>query len=243
MANANGADFDAAAAIYERAEINGRLGFGSSPGLLVVDFSYGSTDPESPLGSDMTDAVLATSALVRDCRAAGLPIIFTVHAYRPDLADLGVWGDKYPGLRHLTTGSRWTTLDERLGVRAEDVVIHKQYPSAFFGTIVSTHLTSRGVDCAHPRRRHDERLRQGERGRCHPARIPGLSRQGLRRGSCRGAARGKSLRPAHEVRRRRVFRRGPARARRSRARAVLTWLSSGKILSVVHDICRLLKIA
>ena len=146
MANPSGEDFDAAAAIYERAEINGRLGFGSSLGLLVVDFSYGFTDPESPLGSDMTDAVLATSALVRDCRAAGLPIIFTVHAYRPDLADLGVWGDKYPGLRHLTIGSRWTTLDERLGVRTEDVVIYKQYPSAFFGTIISTHLTTRGVD-------------------------------------------------------------------------------------------------
>jgi len=139
-------DFAAAAAVYERAEINGRLGFGDTLGLLVVDFSYGFTDPESPLGSDMTDAVTATGALVRDCRAAGLPIVFTVHAYRPDLADVGVWGDKYPGLRHLARGSRWTQLDERLGAQDEDVVVFKQYPSAFFGTIVSTHFMARGVD-------------------------------------------------------------------------------------------------
>lgn len=139
-------DFEAAAAIYERAEINGRLGFGANLGLLVVDFAYGFTDPESPLGSDMTDAVVATAALARDFRAAGLPILFTVHAYRADLSDLGVWGDKYPGLRHLTLGSRWTILDERLGARDDDVVVYKQYPSAFFGTIVSTHLTSRRVD-------------------------------------------------------------------------------------------------
>lgn len=146
MPDKNGSEFDDAAAIYERAEINGRLGFGDKLGLLVVDFAYGFTDPASPLGSDMTAAVTATGDLIRDCRAAGLPIIFTAHAYRPDLADLGVWGDKYPGLRHLTLGSRWTTLDERLGARDEDVVVFKQYPSAFFGTIVSTHLTSRGVD-------------------------------------------------------------------------------------------------
>jgi maleamate amidohydrolase len=142
----NGSDFEAAAAIYERAEINGRLGFGENLGLLVVDFSYGFTDPESPLGSDMTAAVSATAELIRDCRASGLPVTFTVHAYRPDLADLGVWGDKYPGLRHLVSGTRWTTLDERLGARADDLLIYKQYPSAFFGTITATHLNSMGVD-------------------------------------------------------------------------------------------------
>ena len=138
--------FEAAAAIYERAEINGRLGFGRSLGLVVVDFAYGFTDPESPLGSDMTAAVTATGALVRDCRAAGLPIVFTIHGYRPELSDLGVWADKYPGLRHLRVGTRWTQLDERLGVQPEDLVIVKQYPSAFFGTILSTHLTAASVD-------------------------------------------------------------------------------------------------
>lgn len=139
-------DFETAAAVYERAEINGSLGFGDTLGLLVVDFAYGFTDPESPLGSDMSAAVSAAGELVRDCRAAGLPIVFTVHAYRRDLSDVGVWGDKYPGLRHLTLGSRWTTLDERLGAQDDDVVVFKQYPSAFFGTIVSTHLTSRNVN-------------------------------------------------------------------------------------------------
>jgi nicotinamidase-related amidase len=83
---------------------------------------------------------------VDDFRSAGLPVMFTVHAYRPDLSDLGVWGDKYPGLRHLVLGTRWTALDERLGARDGDVVVYKQYPSAFFGTVASTHLTTRRVD-------------------------------------------------------------------------------------------------
>jgi maleamate amidohydrolase len=146
MDQPNGSGFEAAAAIYERAEINGRLGFGEKLGLLVVDFAYGFTDPDSPLGADMTGAVVATGALVDDFRSAGLPVMFTVHAYRPDLSDLGVWGDKYPGLRHLVLGTRWTALDERLGARDGDVVVYKQYPSAFFGTVVSTHLTTRRVD-------------------------------------------------------------------------------------------------
>jgi maleamate amidohydrolase len=146
MTEDDDAGFEAAASIYERAEINGRLGFGRELALVVVDFTYGFTDAESPLGSDMTPAVNAAASLIRDCRAAGLPIFFTIHGYRQDLADVGVWGDKYPGLRHLTVGSRWTQLDERLEVQDEDVVIVKQYPSAFFGTILNTHLNARCVD-------------------------------------------------------------------------------------------------
>ncbi len=146
MTKDNDAGFEAAAEIYERAEINGRLGFGRQLALVVVDFTYGFTDPGSPLGSDMTPEVTAAASLVSDCRTAGLPIFFTIHGYRPDLADVGVWGDKYPGLRHLRLGSRWTQLDERLGVQEEDVVIVKQYPSAFFGSILNTHLNARRVD-------------------------------------------------------------------------------------------------
>jgi maleamate amidohydrolase len=138
--------FDAAAEIYERAEINGQLGFGRRLALVVVDFTYGFTDPKSPLGSNMTPAVTAAASLIHDCRGARVPIFFTIHGYRSDLADLGVWADKYPGLRHLTVGSRWTQLDERLGVHDDDVVIVKQYPSAFFGSILNTHLNARGVD-------------------------------------------------------------------------------------------------
>jgi maleamate amidohydrolase len=146
MTKDNDVGFEAAAEIYERAEINGRLGFGRQLALVVVDFTYGFTDPDSPLGSEMTRAVTATASLITDCRAAGLPIVFSIHGYRPDWADVGVWGDKYPGLRHLTLGSRWTQLDGRLGVDETDLVIVKQYPSAFFGSILNTHLNARGVD-------------------------------------------------------------------------------------------------
>lgn len=139
-------EFESAKQIYERAGINGRLGFGTTPALLVVDFTYGFTDPASPIGCDMTRAVTQTAKLVMDVRKAGIPIIFTIHGYQPDLSDIGVWGDKYPGQRHLVLGTRWTELDARLGAQDGDIVISKQYPSAFFGTLVLTHLTSRGVD-------------------------------------------------------------------------------------------------
>jgi nicotinamidase-related amidase len=139
-------DFADATAIYERAEINGTMGFGERLALLVVDFTHGFTDPESPIGSDMTPAVEATRELIRDARAAGLPIFFTIHGYRPDLADVGVWGRKFPSLRHLKVGTRWTELDDRLGAQDEDVVFVKQYPSAFFGTVLVSMLNTAGID-------------------------------------------------------------------------------------------------
>ena len=56
--------------------------------------------------------------------ARGLcPIIFTTIAYRPDLRDAGFWAIKVPWLRHCTEDSDAVTIDPRLDVQADDVVL------------------------------------------------------------------------------------------------------------------------
>jgi maleamate amidohydrolase len=138
--------WEEAAAIYDRAEINGSYGFGQTLALLVVDFTRGFTEAASPLGSDMSAAVEATAALMSEAHATGTPVFLTINAYREDMADAGVWVRKFPGLHHLILGNEWSELDPRLGANDSDIVIVKQFPSAFFGTQLQGMLTARGVD-------------------------------------------------------------------------------------------------
>ncbi|HZV50768.1 MAG TPA: isochorismatase family protein [Candidatus Dormibacteraeota bacterium] len=133
-------------AIYRRSGFTGRLQPGRRPALLVVDLSRGFTDPECPLGSDLSDEVLATRRLLDRARAVGVPVVFTSIAYQSHLRDAGVWVRKVPSLAELTVGSPWVELDPRLGRRPEEPLIYKHYASAFFGTTLASLLAAEGVD-------------------------------------------------------------------------------------------------
>ncbi len=139
-------DFESAERLYRSMGIGERVGFGAHPAVLVVDFTYGFTDPASPIGCDMSAALVATSRLLDGARAASLPVFYTVNGFRPDLRDAGVWPRKLPGLSHLVLGTRWTEIDERVRPADDDVVLVKQYPSAFFGTSLASMLAAAHVD-------------------------------------------------------------------------------------------------
>lgn len=100
---------------YESRGMRARIGFGESPCVLVIDFQYGMTDPACPLGSDHQDEPIKVTATILDAaRDAGVPVIYTRVAYRPDLADGGLFVEKVPALRALTHGSRWVAIDDRV---------------------------------------------------------------------------------------------------------------------------------
>lgn len=135
-----------ARAIYDKAGITGRVGFGQKVALLVVDLSFGFTDPECTLGSDLTEVVMESRRLIEVVRENALPIFFTTIAYREDMSDAGVWIEKFPSLDTLKEGSRDVELDDRLGRLSSETLIVKKYPSAFFGTPLASDLVVRGVD-------------------------------------------------------------------------------------------------
>ena len=135
-----------AQAIYEKAGITGKVGFGRKAAVAVVDLSFGFTDPECTLGADLTQVVMQNRRLLEAAREKDLPVFFTTVAYRGDMSDAGVWAEKFPSLDTLKEGRRDVELDDRLGRLPSETLIVKKYPSAFFGTPLASELITRGVD-------------------------------------------------------------------------------------------------
>jgi maleamate amidohydrolase len=132
--------------IYERGSYGRTLRLGRKPAVLVVDLSYGFTDPDSPLGCDLSAAVNGTRRVLDAARAASAFVVFTTIAYSSDLSDAGLIMEKLPLCAELTVGSRWVQLDRRLGVRPEEAVITKRGSSAFFGTDLASILARKAID-------------------------------------------------------------------------------------------------
>ncbi len=132
--------------VYERARLGQSVTPGSRPAVMVVDFSRGFTDPESTMGSDLTEEVGATNRLLAAARERGIPIIFTTIGFEANLKDGSLWLQKAPGLAELQVGGKWVEIDPRLERREDEVVILKKGASAFFGTNLPSVLVSENVD-------------------------------------------------------------------------------------------------
>lgn len=130
---------------YARA-YGGRLGFGKKPALILIDLVRAYFDPECDLWADC-DAALASAIRLRDAaRVAGIPIIYTNVVYHPKALDGGRFFQKALPLRHFLRGSKWGDWAPGLAPNEDELVISKQYASVFFGTSLSSTLTTIGVD-------------------------------------------------------------------------------------------------
>ncbi len=132
--------------IYDRARLGGTLRLGKRPAMLVVDFSCGFTDPECPLGSDLSRQVEQTKRLLEVARGKDLPVVFTTIGFEANLRDAGLWLQKVPLLAELQLGSRWVEIDSRLERLPNEPVVLKKGASAFFGTNLTAILISQQVD-------------------------------------------------------------------------------------------------
>jgi maleamate amidohydrolase len=135
-----------AGSIYQRSGIGGRVGFGTSPALLIVDFQRGFTDPSSPVGGDLSQEISATKSLLDTARKNRLPIAYTAVGFHQSARDAAVWLRKMPGLAMLKEKSHWCEIDERIAPQADEPVWIKRAPSAFFGTPIIPFLTPACVD-------------------------------------------------------------------------------------------------
>ena len=137
---------DDARRIYEESGLGASVTLGTRPGVLVVDFSCGFTDPDCALGSDLTPQVEATKRVLDAARAKGLPVVFTTIGFDASLKDGGLWMQKVPTLAALQMGGKWVEIDPRLEPREDETVIVKKGASGFFGTNLATVLITQGVD-------------------------------------------------------------------------------------------------
>jgi maleamate amidohydrolase len=132
--------------VYAAARLGEKVSLGERPGVLVVDFSRGFTDPGCALGSDLTAEVEATKRLLDAARAKGLPVVFTTIGFEESLTDGGLWLQKVPSLAALQLGGHWVEIDPRLERRPDETVIVKKGASAFFGTNLVAVLNALRVD-------------------------------------------------------------------------------------------------
>lgn len=132
--------------LYDRAGIGGVAGFGSWPAVVVVDFQYGFTSTESPVGGDFSEVIDRTLELLAVAREAACPIVFTTVAFPAGTENTLRWLDKMQSMRSFIAGSRWCEIDDRLGRRDDEPILPKVASSGFFGTPLSAILTSFGVD-------------------------------------------------------------------------------------------------
>ena len=131
---------------YAAAGFDGRLEFGSKPALLIVDVCNAYLDPASPLYAAGETALAANVRLVEAARAAAVPVIFTRVAYTAGGADGGLFYRKVPALKAYLDGNPLGDFPAGFGPRAGEVVITKQYASAFFGTALAATLNAMRVD-------------------------------------------------------------------------------------------------
>lgn len=131
---------------YARAGFGGRLAFGEAPALLIVDVVMAYLDPASTLYAGVEDALASSKRLVAAARLAGVPVIFTNVAYAPGGIDGGQFYRKVPALRAFERGSPLGAFPPSLQPQAGELVVTKQYPSAFFGTSLAPTLHAAGID-------------------------------------------------------------------------------------------------
>ena len=128
-----------------RGAFDGSLGFGKAPALILVDFVEAYFSKDSPLYAGVEDA-LSSALRVRDAaRKAGVPVIYTNVVYQTG-ADGGAFFRKVPALEVFMAGNPLGGWPDGLQPAAGELVISKQYASAFFGTSLASTLTAAGVD-------------------------------------------------------------------------------------------------
>jgi nicotinamidase-related amidase len=139
-------DSASTASVYDRAGFGRPVQRGSRPAVVVVDFSYGFTDPGYPTGADLSAPVLATARLLEAARAGGVPVVFTTIAYDPGQVRDLAWLKKATGMAALELGTRLVDVDERLAPRTDEHLVVKTGASAFFGTALASYLASVRAD-------------------------------------------------------------------------------------------------
>ena len=125
-----------------------RIGFGLRPALLVIDFMKAYTTPGAPLfAPGVVEAVKRTPQLLEAARDVGVPVIHTNILYRaPNCADGGIWVKKAPVMAALVPGNRLAEFCDGVEPLPGELVVTKQYASAFFGTSLAPMLHAAGID-------------------------------------------------------------------------------------------------
>jgi maleamate amidohydrolase len=129
-----------------RAAYSNRVGFGRSPALVLVDFAQAYFDRDCVLYAGVEDALASALRLRAAAHKTGVPVVLTEVSYQEGGLNGGRFFEKALPLRNFIKGRSTAEFAAGLEPRPDEIVVTKQYPSAFFGTSLASTLTARGVD-------------------------------------------------------------------------------------------------
>lgn len=132
--------------VYQRQGFDQRLGFGEASALLIIDFTRGFADPNVLGGGNIASAIANTVPLLKEARNAGIPIAYTRHVYADDESNFGLFNVKLPTNNLLKLGSSNVEIVPELAPVSGELVIDKQYPSAFIGSNLASWLSAKRID-------------------------------------------------------------------------------------------------
>ncbi len=133
---------------YGAAGFGGKLQPGRKAALIIVDVVMAYLDKACPLyaGPLCESALESNVRLAAAARAAGVPVIFTNVTYQAGGLDGGVFFRKVPALKAFEPGSPFAAFPPTLQPEGGEMIVSKQYPSAFFGTHLTSTLHAAGMD-------------------------------------------------------------------------------------------------
>ncbi|HGM4641915.1 TPA: N-carbamoylsarcosine amidohydrolase [Serratia marcescens] len=125
-----------------------RIGFGRRPALLAIDFMQAYTTEGAPLfAPGVVSAVEESRELLACARRTGIPVIHThIRYHAGHFADGGLWVKKAPVMKDMVAGNPLAAFCPPVAPLANEVVLSKQYASAFFGTALAPLLVAQGID-------------------------------------------------------------------------------------------------
>ena len=133
-------------ALYRAQTFGATVGIGARPALCIVDFVNGFTDPAVFGGGNIKPAVTNTIGLLATARRCALPIAFSRVVFAKDGSDDCVFVHKVPALAKLTEDAFVGQIVPELPPLANETILRKTQPSAFFGTGYADLLRRQGVD-------------------------------------------------------------------------------------------------
>jgi maleamate amidohydrolase len=123
-----------------------KVGFGKRPALILIDFVEAYFDKTCALYADVEDELASALRVRAACRATNVPVILTSVVYHPSGINGGTFFKKALPLKNFAGNGPMGGWPKGLEPHPDELIVTKQYPSAFFGTSLASTLTAMGCD-------------------------------------------------------------------------------------------------
>lgn len=132
--------------IYARQGFGRNLGAVGRLGLVIVDCVAGFADPKQFGGGNIPEAIARTAELLALMRANSWPVAHTRIVFSEASLQSNIFCLKVPSLRVLTEVAEAAQIVPQLRPSANELVVSKGAPSAFFETNLRSWLTQKQVE-------------------------------------------------------------------------------------------------